>query len=211
MTARVRDLLGAIGHLLRALPEALFPGVTGYLFPTPSALLFNAFRMPSASQPAGLPTAVWSQRERRALLAASENRLRTIETKGPGLAAANAVIAAGVVVAVDSGWDASCWPGRLLLAAAGVYAAFSLCMPLYLAGPQRRHTITEEQLVAAAGAPDPEEQLAQDAAWAAARNDRRNIVLTNLQDAARREAFYSLGLLLVWLVVGPLTGLVERA
>jgi hypothetical protein len=48
-----------------------------------------------------------SRRERRALLTASEERLRNIEGKGPGLATVSAVIVAVILLAIAGGWRES--------------------------------------------------------------------------------------------------------
>jgi len=196
-----------VGHLIIGCSRAvLLSRAAEWAIPTPSTVFFNATRMPSANSPAALPSTEWSRRERHTLLARSEDRLRTIETKGPGLVAVTAVIAGAVVLAIDGGWQNSNWLGRVLLMAAAFYAVASLCMPLYLVGPQRRHTLDERELVEAAEAADAEEHLAAAAALAALHNNRRNIMLTNLQDAARKETAYALTLVIAWAVLGPVTG-----
>lgn len=190
--------------------SAIFPGLTWLVLPTPTALLFNKVRVPDARDPAELPATEWSQRERRRLLSESEDRLRSIEAKGPGLAVVVAVVAAAILLAIDGEWAHSCLAGRLLLGGAAFYATWSLCMPLYLVGPQPRASITETEVVEAAEREDPEEALAREAARAAAANNQRNVRFANLQNAARREAFYALVLLVVWLIAVPLTGWAQR-
>jgi hypothetical protein len=157
-----------------------------------------------------LPATEWSRRERRALLDSSEERLRSIEGKGPGLAAVSAVIVAAALVAITSGWNESTTTARIILALAAVYAASSLVMPLYLVGPLRRDTVHVAELDAAAQTDDPEEALAKGAADAAMSNDLRNLRLSNLLDAARRELSYTLLLLLLWALLVPATSVLRH-
>jgi hypothetical protein len=207
MNQRLRKLTDALVWCARA---ALLSRVAEWAMPTPSTVFFNHVEMPPASPSPPLPNTDWSRRERHLQLARSEERLRTIETKGPGLVTVTAVIAGAAVLALDAGWDTSTWVGRALLVGAAFYAVASLCMPLYLVGPQRRHTIDDRELLAAADSPDPEEHLAADAAEAAAQNNRRNIMLTNLQSAARKETVYALALVVIWALLAPATGVVQR-
>lgn len=175
------------------------------LFPTLATLFLNWDRVREPMKMPSLPATEWSRRERRALLDSSEERLRSLEGKGPGLAAVSAVIVGAVLVAITSGWGESTAPARVILATAAVYATFSLVMPLFLVGPLRRDTLHVSELDAAAQSDDPEEALATAAANAAMRNDLRNLRLSNLLDASRRELSYALSLLLLWALLVPAT------
>jgi hypothetical protein len=160
--------------------------------------------------PPSLPVAEWTHRERRALLDRSEDRLRSLESKGPGLAAVSAVIVAAVVIAITTGWTESTALARLILVLAALYTVLSLLMPLYLVGPLKRDTVHVAELVAAAQASDPEESLSRSAAEAAMSNDLRNLRLSNLLDAARRELGYALVLLLLWALLVPVSGVLRH-
>ncbi|MGA2015116.1 MAG: hypothetical protein ABSH51_31940 [Solirubrobacteraceae bacterium] len=122
----------------------------------------------------------------------------------------SAVVGAGTLTAMTLGWDFSTLIGRFLLVVAAVYAALSICMPLYLVGPLMRNTVRATEVAEAAEADNPEEALAQTAERAAAENDLRNIRISNMLDASRRELAYSLILLIVWAVLVPLTTLLKR-
>ena len=180
------------------------------LFPTLATLYLNWDRVREPMKMPSLPATDWSRRERRALLDSSEERLRSLEGKGPGLAAVSAVIVAAVLVAITSGWDESTAPAHVILALAAVYAASSLVMPLYLVGPLGRDTVHVAELDAAAQTDDPEEALAKGAADAAMSNDLRNLRLSNLLDAARRELSYTLLLLLLWTLLVPATSVLRH-
>jgi hypothetical protein len=175
------------------------------LFPTLATLYLNWDRVREPMKMPSLPATDWSRRERRGLLDNSEERLRSLEGKGPGLAAVSAVIVAAVLIAIVSGWNESTTPARVILALAAVYATSSLVMPLFLVGPLRRDTVHVSELYAAAQSDDPEEALATAAADAAMRNDLRNLRLSNLLDASRRELSYALLLLLLWAILLPAT------
>ena len=95
-------------------------------------------------------------RERRELLSGSQERMASLEGKGPGLATVNAVVVAAALLAVASGWDESTLVGRIILAAAAFYAGFSLLMPLYLVGPLPRAVIHVADLIAVAKSGSPE-------------------------------------------------------
>jgi hypothetical protein len=152
----------------------------------------------------------WSRREQRALLNSSEERLRNIEGKGPGLATVSAVIIGALLLAITGGWHQSELPARAILVLAVVYGILSLGMPLYLVGPMRRHTVHVAEIEAAAVTDDPEQALANQAAAAAMQNDLQNLRLGNLLDAARRELAYALVLLILWGLLVPATGALRR-
>jgi hypothetical protein len=178
------------------------------LLPTPAIYYLNRTRITTPTQVPAMPDEEWSQRERRSLLARSEERLRNIEAKGPGLAAVTAVIAAAVLLAL-TGWGESEWPAKLLLVLASVYVTLSLCTPLYLVGPLTRHTVTVEDLELAVQDPRPEELLAAKSAEQAMQNDLQNLRLANHLDASRRELAYALVLVIVWALLVPVTGLLH--
>jgi hypothetical protein len=187
------------------------------LFPTPATYYLNRVKVQELDPVASVPAADWSRRERRQLLASSEERLRNIEGKGPGLATVSAVVVAVVLVATTSGWEESTAFGRILLGAAAFYTFFSTLMPLYLVGPLARSTIHTPELEAAAAAcvgdeaeETADELLAARAASAAAENDLRNRRFGNLLDASRRELFYAFALVMLWALLVPVSGALQR-
>jgi hypothetical protein len=182
----------------------------GWLLPTPAAYYMNRCRVRDPVQLPVLPVADWSQRERRQLLVSSEERLRNIEGKGPGLATVSAIIAGAVLLALTGGWHESTLLARILLGIASFYAVWSLALPLFLVGPLVRDGVHVAELEAAASSGEPEEVLATSAAQAAMRNDLRNLRLVNLLDAARRELAYAFVLLLVWALLVPVSGALRR-
>lgn len=184
--------------------------IVEWVLPTPSTFYFNAIAMPPPPEPVDLPDADWTRRESHALLDSSEDRRRTIETKGPGLATVSAILVAGVLVALSNGWEQSTWPARFLLGGATFYALVSLLVPIYLAGPLRRQALRSVELTEAVEKGNPEAFLALKARAGAAINDHDNLALTNLQDAARKEARFVWALLIVWALLVPLTGFGER-
>lgn len=68
------------------------------VLPTPAIFYLNRSRVTTPLEVPAMPDEEWSLRERRSLLSRSEERLRNIEGKGPGLAAVTAVIAAAVLL-----------------------------------------------------------------------------------------------------------------
>jgi hypothetical protein len=199
----------------RRLPESvkkvLLSEQLWWAFPTPCTYYLNRERVREPDDMPELPMSEWALRERRELLAGSQERMASLEGKGPGLATVNAVVVAAVLLAIASGWDESALLGRLLLAAAAFYAAFSLLMPLYLVGPLPRAVIHVADLTAvAASERSKEEELATRAAQAAMENDLENRRISNMVDAARRELVYALGLLMFWVALVPITELLRR-
>lgn len=178
-----------------------------WLLPTPSTYFFNkqpALQTPQAGPK--LPAAPWSQRERHGLLSTSQEHMRSLEGKGPGLATIGGVIFAAALVALTTGWDESTCLARLILVLATVYAVLSLLMPLYLVGPLARNLVTASDLEKVARVKDPEEALAAEASENAMVNFSRNKRLSNSLDAARRELVYALALLVAWVVLVPWWG-----
>jgi hypothetical protein len=190
--------------------RALLSEKLWWVLPTPAILYLNRVRLREPAEMPALPRGDWSRRERRTLLAASEDRLRNLEGKGPGLATITAIVVAAVLVSLSTGWNESTTMGRAMLMLASFYAVLSLLMPLYLVGPLRRDTVHLTELKTAAATDDPEEAIAVSAADAAMKNDLRNLRVANLLDAARRELCYALALLLVWVLLVPVTGLLRR-
>jgi hypothetical protein len=192
------------------LDRVLLSEAMSWILPTPATYYFNRVRLKKPMDMPDLPAGDWSRQQRRNLLSGSEDRLRNIEGKGPGLATVSAVIVGAVVLALASGWHESTWLGRLLLVLAAMCGGLSLLMPLYLVGPIERDTLHVADLQDVAGDEDPEEGLADRAARAAMRNDLRNLGLVNLLDAARRELSYTFALLLLWGLLVPATGVLRR-
>jgi hypothetical protein len=174
------------------------------VLPTPAIFYLNRTKVTTPAEVPAMPDEEWSRRERRSLLSRSEERLRNIEGKGPGIAAVTAVIAAAVLLAL-TGWGESEWPAKVLLALAVFYVALSLCTPLYLVGPLTRHTVTVEDLKDAADDPRPQELLSARSAEQAMQNDLQNVRLANHLDASRRELSYALVLVIVWALLVPVS------
>src|SRR5579863_4304729 len=70
------------------------------IFPTPTTCYLNQRRLRAAASPPQMPAAEWSQRERRSLLVASDERMRNLEAKGPALATITAVVVAAALFAI---------------------------------------------------------------------------------------------------------------
>ncbi|MDA0161335.1 hypothetical protein OM076_13740 [Solirubrobacter ginsenosidimutans] len=181
-----------------------------YVFPTATNWYVNRFYLCDELDVPNLPEAPWAQQEANALLTRSEDRLRSLESKGPGLVTVSAIIAAGIGAAIVEAGDDATLIGKALLGLALWYAAWSLAVPLYLVGPQKRSTIDVADLEFAAGLPSPTQHLAQVAVEAAQANTRRTQRIVNLQEAARNEVILALAVLLTWFLLGPATGLLER-
>jgi hypothetical protein len=148
--------------------------------------------------PPQLPATPWAFIEQRRLLERSEERLQSIEAKGPGLATVSAIVVAAIALAVSLNWDVATTLQRALLFAAGAYAAMSLVAPITLVGPIARSTVNFGQLVTAAGDSAPEASVARACSEAATDIDRSVIRLSNLQAASRNDLAAATVLLLVW-------------
>jgi hypothetical protein len=181
-----------------------------FVLPTATTLYFNHHHLRAELKTAALPDEVWAHREASGLLSRSEDRLRSLEAKGPGLATVAAVVAAGVVAAIIEGGGDATLVGKILLGISVWYAIWSLSIPIYLVGPQARETIDLNHVVAAAQKDSPEQYLAERAQKAAQRNVRRGQRIGNLQDGARNELGAALAVLVLWLLLGPATGVLER-
>jgi hypothetical protein len=202
-----RWLLSTGRGVLRRL---MFSRFGEYVLPTTSTWVVNRAALREPQRPPIVSDAAWSHQERHAMLSRSEERLRNIEAKGPGLGAICAVIAAPVVLAVATRWEDSTVGGKALLTTALVYSIFSLLTPIYLVGALARATIDAPQLAEASREVNPEAYLAETAAQCERSNTLRMQRLANLQTAARNDLFAAGALLLVWAVFGPLTGLVMK-
>lgn len=181
-----------------------------FIFPTLAALYLNRVYLSHELKAPKLDSTPWAREQARLLLGRSEERLRGIEAKGPGLATVCAVIAAAVIAALLEGWDDATLLGRVLLGLASWYAAFSLLTPIYLVGPQPRHTVDAARVGVASMMPSPEDYIAREEVVASQHNVRRNQRLGNLQDAARNELGAAIAVLVVWALLGPVTGLLVR-
>lgn len=155
--------------------------------------------------PAALPDGAWANDEAGDLLARSEDRLETLESKGPGLATVCAIVAAAVVVAISLTWEEATTLAKVLLVGASAYTAMSLCAPVVLVGPVRRETVTRATVEEAATEDDPKGYLARRKARAAAVNDLATLRLSNLQAAARNDVRNAILLFIVWGLIA-LTG-----
>lgn len=201
---------GRLRRLRGAVIEILLSDLLWKLLPTPAAYLFNRVRMREPATMPSLPDDDWALMERRALLVDSHERRASLEGKGPGLATVTAVVVAGSVLAIVGGWHESTLIAKIILVIAGVYTGLSLLTPLYLVGPVKRSVITTVDLTAAAKEIRPEQAMAHRAADAAMATDFENQRIANLLDAARRELAYSMIALLVWVVLVPVAGILER-
>src|SRR3954454_22337121 len=84
-----------------------------FILPTATTLYFNHHYLRGELETAKLPDRAWAQREANGLLSRSEDRLRGLEAKGPGLATVAAVVAAGVVAAIIEGGDDATLLGKV--------------------------------------------------------------------------------------------------
>lgn len=181
-----------------------------FVIPTLSTVYFNHHHLSGELHTVSLPREQWAYDEQQRLLDRSEERLRGLETKGPGLATVGAIVAAGVVAAIVEGGGKATVAGKMLLAIGAWYGIWSLAVPIYLVGPQARSTIDVHQLIAAADSEHPADHVAREAQAAAQNNVRRTQRIGNLQDAARNELTAALAFLVAWLILGPGTGLLTR-
>jgi len=167
----------------------------------PLALCTNRrFLAGRAAAPPDLPETPWAIAEQQRLLERSEQRLQSIEAKGPGLATVCAVVAAGIGVAISLTWRDASTLGRVLLGVSAAYAVMSLAAPIKLVGPIERSTITVAQLAEIAAGPAPEASLARQCAQAAADNDRSTLRLSNLQAASRNDLVAATLLFVAWAI-----------
>lgn len=175
------------------------------LLPLPLAIYVNKARLGGpAPAPEELPSDAWAHAEQQRLLERSEQRLLSIESKGPGLAAACAVVAGAVGVAISLTSKDATTLERVVLITSATYVAMSLAAPIALVGPIARSTITSSQLAEIARNPAPETRLAECCAQAAADNDLSTLRLSNLQAASRNDLVIAAALFLLWAVIASL-------
>jgi hypothetical protein len=152
--------------------------------------------------PAVASAGEWVDREAAAILERSEQRLQSIEGKGPGLATVSAIVAGAAALTISVVWSQSPSGARAILVASALYSAMSLWAPILLVGPVPRHTLTGLTLAEAAAADDPRRYLTAKKLEAAARNDRTVLILSNHQAASRNDARNALVLFLLWAFLG---------
>jgi hypothetical protein len=181
--------------------------VTPLVLPLPLALYTNRRYLRGRPNVPTLAThEEWTSQEADALLERSEQRLQSIESKGPGLATVCAIVAAPIVVAISLTWSDTTLGGKILLVFAAFYSLLSLWAPIQLVGPVSRGTITTDTLQEALEAEDSTEFLGQAKAQAAADNDRTTLRLSNLLAASRNDVAYAVLLLIAWSIVALLGG-----
>jgi hypothetical protein len=141
------------------------------------------------------------------LLRQSEAQMRSLEAKGPGLAAVCAITVTAIAVTISSGWEESAWWSRTLLLISVIYAVMSLWAPLHMVGPRRRFVVTLDDLVHLTTKPNPARELTQIKATRATLNMAEALKLANLQSACRDSLCISLLAILAWLLLtlAPLT------
>lgn len=200
MVARLSRLLAALGPGFVRFCRWVFWRVGTRLSPLPVALYTNhRYLAGDPPVPPELPTTPWAIAEQQRLLERSEERLQSIEAKGPGLATVSAIVIAAIALAVSLEWESATTLQRVLLFGAGAYGAMSLVAPITLVGPIARSTVTIDQLATAADDPAPEASLARACSEAAAAIDRSVIRLGNLQAASRNDLAAAMVLLLAWI------------
>ncbi len=198
-----RAMHGKVKKALASLSRRLLQLVLPLLLALYTNIRYLSDEAP-ASQDA-LPDEEWAISEASAILARSEDRLETLEGKGPGLATVCAIVATAIGVAVSLTWDESTTLAQLLLVGAAGYGVISLWAPVVLIGPIRRDTVTRATLEEAANEADPAGYLAQRKARAAAVNELTTLRLSNLQAASRRDVLKAILLFVAWGIIA-LTG-----
>lgn len=176
------------------------------LLALPLALYANRRFLGGPAAPVSvLPEAPWAFAEQQRLLERSEQRLQSIEGKGPGLATACAVVAAAIGVAISLTWKDACTAQQVLLLVSAAYAVMSLAAPIKLVGPIERRTITSGELFEIAHDNNPEATVARLCAQAAAENDRSTLRLGNLQAASRNDLIAATALFVAWAITALLS------
>jgi hypothetical protein len=182
--------------------------VLEHVAPLPYALYVNYHYSPEreriAAEPA--PAGEWVSDEASALLERSEQRLQSIEGKGPGLATVCGIVAAAIGLAISLHWSESDTASRVVLVAAGVYSFMSLWTPIRLVGPVPRATVTGDTVRSAATEDQPRHYLATEKMRDAAENDRTTLRFSNQQAASRNDALNAAVLFAVWTIL-TLTGI----
>lgn len=194
-----RSRFGAVLHSLGRMVVWAFWRLAPRLLPLPTALFVNIrFLRGDSPAPPELPKTAWAFQEQQRLLERSEERLESIEGKGPGLATVSAIVAAAIAVAISLTWPNASLAQRVVLVVSALYALMSLAAPIKLVGPIQRSTVTVDQLVAAAEEDAPEASLARACSEAAADIDRNVLRLSNLQAASRNDLVMATFLFLAW-------------
>lgn len=179
-----------------------------HLVALPYALYVNQHYAPDDDvvAPEAAPDGEWVPDEAAALLDRSEQRLQSIEAKGPGLAAICGIVAAAIGLAISLQWSESNCASKVVLVVAAAYSFLSLWAPIRLVGPVRRATVTSGTVRGAAGEAKPQHYLATEKMRAAAENDRTTLRLSNQQAASRNDALNAALLFAVWAIL-TLTGI----
>lgn len=199
LRARLSRAGREIRSLMRSAGDVFVWRAGQYALPLALALYANRKYLGDRPSPMGhLPSEPWVTQEQRELLARSEQRLQSIESKGPGLATVCAVVAAAVTVALSLTWKEASTLARALLILAGAYVLMSLYTPIRLVGPVRRATITAQDLSETAASTNSEALLGERYAEAAAANDHETLRLSNLQAASRNDLVIATVLFGVW-------------
>jgi len=146
---------------------------------------------------------VWTARELDSLLLQSQDRLRSIEAKGPGLAAVSAIVGAALGIAISETWQSAPLAQKIVLIAAAVAVASSLVCPIVLVGPLRRNGLTLSALAELSYRPAGAVEALLVKAEAIAENDQRTARLANLQTASRNDLRNAVILLVVWALTLP--------
>jgi hypothetical protein len=144
------------------------------------------------------PTEEWVLSEAAAILVSSQDRLRSIEGKGPALTAVCAIVAAAVGAAISLTWSGSTAFAKVLLVAAAGHCVASLKAPLVFAGPLSHATVAPASLRDAASAPDSVAHLVRCKLRAARTNDLIAKRLAALQAASRNALLRAILLFVLW-------------
>jgi hypothetical protein len=172
------------------------------VLPLPVALYANLrYLRGTAPTEAALPAGEWVPEEGGGLLDRSEDRLQSLEGKGPGLATVCAIVAAAIAVAISLDWTGTTTVAKAILVAAGACSFMSLWAPIVLVGPVARATVTSATLREAEKQTEPTVFLANQKAQAAADNDRSTQRLSNLQAASRNDVRNAIILFGVWAIL----------
>jgi hypothetical protein len=203
MREKAKDVGIKANHMVVSILRRLLQQVLPLVLALYTNFRYLRSEVPEAED--ALPKGDWVNEEAGDLLARSEGRLETVESKGPGLATVCAIVAAAIGVAISLTWDESTMLGKVLLVVAGAYSVMSLYAPVALVGPVRRETITRATVEDAAKQPDPPGYLAGRKARGSAVNDQTTLRLSNLQAAARNDVLKAILMFTVWGIVA-LTG-----
>jgi hypothetical protein len=149
----------------------------------------------------GPPTEEWVLSEAAAILVCSQDRLRSIEGKGPALTAVCAIVVAAVGAAISFTWAGSTAFTKVLLVVAAGHCVASLRAPLIFAGPLNHVTVRPASFQDAASAPDSVAHLVRCKLRAARTNDLIAERLAALQVASRNALLRAILLFALWSVL----------